>query len=246
MPRKFASVPLNQGIYELVKAHNQTRMQEHPYTREERFHAMERGELGPIPEQIYEVKHTSTVTVSPQGEVRLAEDQHYYTVPYAHIGRKAQLIYTRSTVKIFIDNKCVASHVRNREPGEHTQIKEHLAPNIQAYLSRSPEYYCTKAKEEQSPELESFIQSLFMNRKYGVTDAICFNLCEFLFGLRKKTPAEAFRQTVKICADNHIFSKDDILTMCKLMQRQGEEQEMSNTDVQPQNHENTRGADFFK
>ena len=70
-----------------------------------------------------------------------------------------------------------------------------------------------------------------MNRKYGVTDAICFNLCEFLFSLKKKTPAEAFRQTVKICAENHIFSKDDILTMCKLMQHQGEEQELSNTDV---------------
>lgn len=96
------------------------------------------------------------------------------------------------------------------------------------------------------PELETLIQSLFMNRKYGVTDAICFNLCEFLFSLKKKTPAEAFRQTVKICAENHIFSKDDILTMCKLMQHQGEEQELSNTDVQPQNHENTRGAACFK
>lgn len=241
----YSLMELNQAIYELVKAHNQTRMQEHPYTREERFHAMERGQLRPIPEQIYEVKHTNTVTVNLQGEVRLAEDQHYYTVPYAHIGRKAQLIYTRSTVKVFVDNKCVASHVRNREPGEHTQIKEHLAPNLQAYLSRSPEYYCSKAKEEQLPELESFIQSLFMNRKYGVTDAICYNLCDFLFSLEKKTPAEAFRQTVKICAENHIFSKDDILTMCKLMQHQGEEYGQSETDVQPQNHENTRGAASF-
>ncbi len=241
----YSLMELNQAIYELVKAHNQTRMQEHPYTREERFHAMERGQLRPIPEQIYEVKHTNTVTVNLQGEVRLAEDQHYYTVPYAHIGRKAQLIYTRSTVKVFVDNKCVASHVRNREPGEHTQIKEHLAPNLQAYISRSPEYYCSKAKEEQLPELELFIQSLFMNRKYGVTDAICYNLCDFLFSLEKKTPAEAFRQTVKICAENHIFSKDDILTMCKLMQHQGEEQGQSETDVQPQNHENTRGAASF-
>ena len=241
----YSLMELNQAIYELVKAHNQTRMQEHPYTREERFHAMERGQLRPIPEQIYEVKHTNTVTVNLQGEVRLAEDQHYYTVPYAHIGRKAQLIYTRSTVKVFVDNKCVASHVRNREPGEHTQIKEHLAPNLQAYISRSPEYYCSKAKEEQLPELELFIQSLFMNRKYGVTDAICYNLCDFLFSLEKKTPAEAFRQTVKICAENHIFSKDDILTMCKLMQHQGEEQGQAETDVQPQNHENTRGAASF-
>lgn len=42
---------LNKAIYELVKAHDQTRMQQHSYTREERFHAMERGELGPLPER---------------------------------------------------------------------------------------------------------------------------------------------------------------------------------------------------
>lgn len=77
----YSLMELNKAICELVKAHNQTRMQEHPYTREERFHAMERGELNPLPEQIYEVKHSKTVTVSLQGEVRLAEDQHYYTVP---------------------------------------------------------------------------------------------------------------------------------------------------------------------
>ena len=72
----YSLMELNQSIYELVKAHNQTRMQEHPYTQEERFHAMERGELGLIPEQIYEVKHTSTVTVSPQGEYTYIRSQN--------------------------------------------------------------------------------------------------------------------------------------------------------------------------
>ena len=87
----YSLMELNQAISDLVKAHNQTRMQEHPYTREERFHAMERGELLPLPEHIYEVKYTSTVTVSPEGEVKLSEDQHYYTVPCAHIARKARV-----------------------------------------------------------------------------------------------------------------------------------------------------------
>lgn len=241
--RMFYSLrELNRAISEYVRAHNQTRMQERPYSREERFHAMERGALRPLPEHIFEVKYSHTVTVSPRGEVRLAEDNHYYTVPYVHIGRRAQIIYTRSTVKVYIDNKCEASYARDRAPGGHTQLKEHLAPNIQAFLSRSPEYYCEKAREEKSEELESFILSLFMNRKNGVTDAICYNLCDFLFSLKKKTPEDAFRKAVRVCTENHIFSKDDILTMCKLMQHNEVEQDSSECNVNPQNHENTRGA----
>lgn len=242
----YSLVELNKAISELVTAHNQTRMQEHPYTREERFHAMERGELLPLPEHIYEVKYTHTVTVDPQGEVKLSDDKHYYTVPCAYIGWKVKLIYTRSSVKVYIDNKCVASYVRDRTPGEHTQMKEHLSLELQSYLSRSQEYYCKKAQEEKSPELEAFIQSLFMNRKYGVTDAICYNLCDFLFHLKRKTPPEAFCRTMTTCADNHIFSKDDILSISKLMQRNRPDLEPSDWDVVPQNHENTRGAASYQ
>ena len=237
---------LNQAISDLVNAHNQTRMQEHPYTREERFHAMERGELLPLPEHIYEVKYTSTVTVSPEGEVKLSEDQHYYTVPCAHIARKAQLIYTRSSVKVYIDNKCIASYVRDRTPGGHTQTKEHLSPELQAMLSRSPEYYYKRAQEENAPELGSFIQALFMNRKYGVTDAICYNLCDFMFHLKRKTPKDAFCKTVNICTENHIFSKDDILTMSRIVQESSKDLDDTMWDVIPKNHENTRGAASYQ
>ena len=242
----YSLMELNQAISDLVKAHNQTRMQEHPYTREERFHAMERGELLPLPEHIYEVKYTHTVTVDPKGEVRLSDDNHYYTVPCAHINRKAQLIYTRSSVKVYVDNKCVASYVRDRTPGEHTQVKEHLSPELQAMMSRSPEYYCQRAQEEKSPELETFIQTLFMNRKYGVTDAICYNLCDFLFHLKRKTPEDAFSKTVRICAENHIFSKDDILTMSKIVQQSSKDLNAESWDVVPNNHENTRGAASYQ
>ena len=242
----YSLMELNQAISDLVNAHNQTRMQEHPYTREERFHAMERGELLPLPEHIYEVKYTSTVTVSPEGEVKLSEDQHYYTVPCAHIARKAQLIYTRSSVKVYIDNKCIASYVRDRTPGGHTQTKEHLSPKLQAMLSRSPEYYYKRAQEENAPELGSFIQALFMNRKYGVTDAICYNLCDFMFHLKRKTPKDAFCKTVNICIENHIFSKDDILTMSRIVQESSKDLDDAMWDVIPKNHENTRGAASYQ
>lgn len=245
--RTFYSLEeLNKAVSAQVKSHNQTRMQEHPYTREERFHAKERGELGPLPEHAYEMKYTSVVTVNPQGEVRLAEDKHYYTVPYAYIGRKAHLIYTRSTLKIYIDNKCVASYSRQREPGGHTQMREHLSPQLQSYLDRSQEYYCRKAADDKSPELESFIRCLFTKRKKGVTDTICYNVCDFLFHLKRNTTADVFRKTVKFCEENEIFSKDDILSMSKVLDHQSEEYESSGNEVITQNHENTRGAASYQ
>ena len=105
-------------------------------------------------------------------------------------------------------------------------------------MSCSLEYYCI----QNQPELESFIQSLFMNRKCGMTDAICFNLCDFIFSLKKSVPEDAFHKTLKVCAENHIFSKDDILTICKLMRRPKKDHTTSERDLQPTNHEYTRVA----
>ncbi|MCR5435223.1 MAG: hypothetical protein K6F20_12640, partial [Bacteroidaceae bacterium] len=75
---------------------------------------------------------------------------------------------------------------------------------------------------------------------------ICFNLCDFMFHLKRKTPADAFIKTVNICAENHIFSKDDILTMSRIVQESSKDLEDTMWDVVPQNHENTRGAASYQ
>lgn len=119
-------------------------MQLRPYSREEHFHSSEKAHLQVLPDTIYEMKYYSSVTVKDTGEVFLSCDKHFYTVPHDLIGRKASIIYTRSIVKVYVDNKSVTVVPRDRTPGGHTQIPEHLAPNVRAYLERSPEYYCDK------------------------------------------------------------------------------------------------------
>lgn len=76
--------------------------------------------------------------VKDTGEIYLSCDKHFYTVPYEHVGRKADIIYTRSLVKVFVDNKSVATIPLDRTPGAHTQIPENLAPNVRSCLERSP------------------------------------------------------------------------------------------------------------
>ena len=52
----YSLMELNRAVWELVALYNKTRMQKRPYSREERFHAMEKDNLKPLPKDIYEMK----------------------------------------------------------------------------------------------------------------------------------------------------------------------------------------------
>lgn len=72
---------LNQAIAEKVKEHNQTRMQQKPWSREERFLSAEKQLLSPLPQQLFELKHYRELKVARNNHVYLAQDKHYYSVP---------------------------------------------------------------------------------------------------------------------------------------------------------------------
>ena len=99
--------------------HNQTRMQKRPYSREERFHAMEKDRLKALPEQPYQMRFYADLKVQPNCHVELREDKitHFYSVPYIYVGKQARVIFTRSWVNIYVDNVQVASHLRSYDYG---------------------------------------------------------------------------------------------------------------------------------
>lgn len=82
-----------------LTCHNQTRMQQRPYTREEHFHAVEKPELRPLTAIPYQMKRYAEVTVPQNGHVYLSSDRYYYSVPYTLVGYKAKVIFTSSLVK---------------------------------------------------------------------------------------------------------------------------------------------------
>ena len=96
-----------------MQKHNQRRMQKNPYTREERFLAIDRPNLKPLPPTYFEVISYTDPKVSPNSCVYPGRDQHYYTVAYRHISKKAHVAYTRSLVKIYVDGELVVTHARD-------------------------------------------------------------------------------------------------------------------------------------
>ena len=185
---------LNQAIAECVAAHNQTRMQQKPYSREERFIAEEKSLLLPLPQQKFEVKHYRELKVAPNNHVYLTEDKHYYSVPYQHIGCKVKVIYTRTLVHLYHQGTPIATHIRNYKLGGYTTDKNHLCSHHQHYLNRSPQYYLQIA-QNKCPDLYRLFEFIFSQNRYPEQ---LYKTCDGLLNLQRKTGLQTFASACRM------------------------------------------------
>lgn len=239
----FSIDALNQAIAGKVKDHNQTRMQQKPYSREEKFIAEEKQGLTPLPQTGFELKYYTQLTVAQNNCIYLGRDKHYYSVHYSYIGRKVSVVYTRTLVKIYCDGSCIATHLRRIGYG-YTTCKEHLCSTHRHYLDRSPGYYIKQA-EKRSPALARLIRCNFEREE--VPERI-YRRCDGLLSLQRKTDPVIFE---KAC----LYAIDCDLLSCKSLQKMIENRayELTN-DTLPEgatgkekrpSHENIRGKQYY-
>jgi transposase len=194
---------LNKAIKEKIREHNQTRMQQKPYCREEKFLADEKHLLQPLPEQSFELKYYLELKAAKNNHIYLTQDMHYYSVPYANIGLKVKVIYTRSMVYIYAKGEQIAVHVRDYKQGGYTTDKEHLCSAHQHYMDRSPDYYLDKAKLK-SDELYQLIGLMFAQNRHPEQ---LYRSCDGLLNLQRKTDPKDFQKacTMAILHQNYSY-----------------------------------------
>lgn len=230
---------LNQAITEKIKAHNQTRMQQKPYCREERFLAAEKHLLTALPESDFELKYYSEPMVGNNNHVYLGKDKHYYSVPYAYMGIRAKVVYTRAIVRIYARGQQIAVHSRDYTPGGYTTVKEHLSSHHQAYKDRSPKYYIDKAKG-RCPALHLLIKLIFEQSK---PPEQFYRTCDGLLRVQKITPADAFARACEIAMDCRNFSYKFVerILQNKMMDLQDSPAKEQALPV----HTNIRGKEYY-
>lgn len=233
----FSLEELNYALQQKTMDHNQTRMQQKPYSREEKFLADEKPLLKPLPVQLFEIRYYCQLKVAQNNCVYLARDKHYYSVPYQHIGKDATVIYTRNMVRVYVTGELVATHQRSLKAGYST-VKEHLCSTHQHYLQRSPEYYIAMAGK-YSAELEQLFKVLFESCEIP---ELLYRRCDGLLSLQRKCNPIDFN---KACS---IATKHKILTLRfvkKILENRAFEAE-AQTETKPLPiHENLRGKEYF-
>lgn len=244
----YSLMELNRAVWELMSLYNKTRMQKRPYSREERFHAMEREKLRALPEGIFEMKYYANLQVQGNGFVELRHDKvtHFYSVPYIHIGKKSLVIFTRSTVNIFIEGSQVASHLRSHTYG-YTYAKEHLASNCRFVMERSAAYYIAWASHV-SKDCGEYIREVFNPQRTNQPEEVYYRLCASVMSLSRKYETEILDKTCRQCLECRVFSysKFEAILKHNSQQASDDEQGFCHAAPVPTGHANMRGSSYFK
>jgi Transposase and inactivated derivatives len=232
----FSLEELNQALAEMTRKHNQTRMQQKPYSREERFLSEEKTLLKELPDSVFEIKFYASLRVAKNNCIYLSRDKHYYSVPFTHIGRKVDVIYTRTLVKIFFGRELIATHQRTVGFGYSTQ-RDHLCSAHNHYKDRSPDYY-KRIAGKSSLSLEKLMEKMFETTDVPET---MFRRCDGLLSLCRKTNPVVFDKVCNIALENGIYSYQFV--------KNAIENNMVNFKAEQCNplpeHPNIRGKDYF-
>jgi transposase len=234
----FDLTSLNKAIRAKIRDHNQTRMQQKPYCREERFLADERHLLEPLPEHPFELKYYRELKVAKNNHIYLAQDKHYYSVPYSFTGVLVKVIYTRSMVHIYAKGTQIAVHIREYKMGSYTTDKEHLCSHHRHYLDRSPEYYMQKAKEK-SESLHELVQLIFGQKRHPEQ---LYRTCDGLLSLQRKTEPEVFKKACLMAIEHQNYS---YMFLQNILKNNMTGQEESKPAYSLPNHSNIRGKDYY-
>lgn len=244
----YSLLELNHAVWEQMELYNRTRMQKRPYSREERFHAMEKECLKPLPKDIYEMKYYADLQVQTNCFVELRHEKttHFYSVPYIHVGKKARVIFTRSVVNIYIDGIQVASHARKHEYG-YTYIKEHLASNCRAVMERSASFYTAWAATI-SPDCKDYIAEVFNPQRTSQPAEVYYKLCAAIMSLSRKYEPGVLNLTCRQCMECKVFSysKFEAILKHNSLETSADEPTFRYDAPVPTDHANMRGSSYFK
>lgn len=234
----FSLHALNEAISAKVHSHNQTRMQEKPFSREERFLAEEKPLLKALPQTDFEIKHYKEYTVRMNNHVQLYENKHYYSVPFRYTGKKVKVIYTRSIVRIYHEGEQIAVHARSYQPGGYTTIKDHLSSEHQYYMGRSPDYYLNRAKGVSKTLYELFNKVFGQGRH----PEHLYGTCDGILSIYRKVGNQKADKACKIALEYQRYSYNFILNILK---NNMVDQDPEDQDKPLPPHSNVRGKNSF-
>ena len=243
----FSIEELNRALAKAVLEHNQTRMQRRPYSRQECFVASEKDELQPLPAEPFELIYTAQVKVQMNCHVLLSADNHYYSVSHVHAGRMATIRYTRSIVRIYIDNTLVATHRRSHDRfNPYVTDQSHLASNSVWIRNQNIDAYRRRASAI-SPELERYINAVFedgISRGFAVECR--YNTCNGILSNARRYPPHIAGQASAVATQRQVFSSRGFSMILESLNSLDVANRSHGTDnPSPSDGENLRGKTKF-
>ena len=161
--REFRSLAdANQQVADWVMAEAGNRC--HGTTREQplsRFASVEKALLSPLPAVPPMLATWVKVTVHPDTHVKFM--LCLYSVPFRFVGQLLWLRATQTSVQVFHEHQLIASHLRLKDPGRRSTVRDHQPPEALAYQLKDPQW-CLQEATRIGSACAALVEALFADR----------------------------------------------------------------------------------
>lgn len=240
--RVYSSLELlNQAIRIALEEHNNRLLKNRPFSRRQLFEETERHTLNPLVDHKYELKHRVIVTVMKNNYVNLAEDKHYYSVPYQYIGKKVTLLYSQSAVEIYHRYERITIHNRNRQPYGYATIIEHLASKHRFMSDWNPDKFIERG-EEIGPETKEYIIQLLNTRQHPEQT---YRSCQGVLSFAARSGKERLNNACKRALQYEDYGYQTIRVILQRGLDRNPDEELNNDQKLPP-HDNIRGKNYYR
>lgn len=240
--QKFYNIhDLNEAIITQLDKYNSQDFQRRPGSRASAFE-QEKEVLIELPDQKFEIKKYKRLKAQKNSHILLGEDNHFYSIPYAYIGKRVRVIYTNSIVSVYFNYIRIACHVRNRKDYFYSTKQEHLPSHYNDYKDRSPDYYRKWAASRSIPA-QQVIDKILSARQHPEQ---AYRSCEGIKHLWRKAPKETFEQACIIACEYKCYQYTFIKALIENGMTTQELEEHTITKEVKQNHKNIRGKNYYQ
>lgn len=232
---------LNEAIAQQLELYNTKLFSHRHYSRRQLFEEVERETLQPLPAYRFELLESKSVTVMKNGHVNLSVDKHYYSVPYAFIGRKVKLYFNSRRVDIFSHYERIASHERDQRRYQYTTNPDHLA-SAHRYLSEwSPEKFIREAETIGEP-VKTFIEAVLENKAHPEQ---AYRSCAGILSLQRKVGKERLIQACGRALEYQTYTYPIIVSILDKHWDRHQIEEIADAEEMP-DHDNIRGNEYYQ
>lgn len=230
---------LNEAIHEQLEKLNNNFFKGRDYSRRMQFEEIERKELNELPMLKFEFKKYHYATVAKNGYVNLKEDKHYYSVPFAFIGKKVKLSYTGQIVYIYYNYEQIAIHDRNKSSYRYTTDTYHLASTHKFVSEWNPDTFIMWGNAVHE-DVGNYLSKLLADKSH---------------------PEQGYKSCMGILSFERRYGKDRLIKACQrglayeiynykmiqdiLIQKLDFHNEKGELDIHMPEHENIRGSKYY-
>jgi len=156
---------VNEALSQCVERINGQRHRRFGLSRQERFEAVEKAALKPLPTDECDAGEWKTATLHPDCYLYIEGD--YYSAPNIHRHKRLRIKLTENQVEVFLDLERLAIHPRSRHHnGKRIFIDAHFPPASQAYYEATPQKLLSQSRFIH-PELNRLFVEMFNADIFG-------------------------------------------------------------------------------